>query len=146
MMSKNEIFEKAAENYLLCFSSHCPLHDHCLRYAVGEHVSPSLKAVTAMHPRYEHAADGQCPLFRDSAPVKMKVGMKQHFYAEMPARKAAAIKKRLIALSSRATYYRYHNGLKPISPTLLASIEQICREEGWTAPLLFDSEVTDYVW
>ena len=146
MNKLQEIFREKAVNYLVCFNNHCPLHERCLRYDVGQAADPQLRAVSAVHPNYEHAKDGQCDLFRDHTPQRMNVGMKQHFYTDMPAHMAVAIKKRLIALNSRATYYQYHNGRRPITPQMQQYIEQVCREEGWQGPLVFDGETEDYVW
>ncbi len=146
MNNQQEIFREKAVNYLVCFNNHCPLHGRCLRYDVGQAADPKLLAVSAVHPNYEHAEDGQCDLFRDHTPQRMNVGMKLHFYTNMPAHVAVAIKKRLIARNCRATYYQYHNGRRPITPDYLAFIEQVCREEGWTGPLTFDGETEDYVW
>jgi hypothetical protein len=143
---KNPTFAEKALNYIVCYNEQCPLHTKCLRYDVGQYVPAGQLLVTSVSPAYEHALDGNCTLFSDNTPVTMKVGMKNRFYMDMPAYIATKIKGRLIAHTCRSTYYKYHNGKRPIPPTLLSFIESVCREEGWTGPLVFDGEVKDYVW
>ena len=146
MNNQQEIFSQAARNYLVCYSTACPLSDRCLHYDVGQAARPELRAVTAVNPRYAHANDGQCDFFRDHTPITMPVGMRQHFFTDMPARIATAIKKRLIARNCRTTFYRYFNGQRPIAPLMQQFIEQVCREEGWTGPLVYDGETVDFDW
>ena len=146
MEEKEILFRNKAEKYLCCFNERCPRHDHCLRWEVGQYYSPTCHAVTCVNPRYQTAADGLCDLYRDDQPVIMPLGMKTRFYHDMPAHTAKAIKRRLIAHTCRATYYKYHRGDRPITPDYLAVIQRVCREEGWQGPLEFDGEVTDYVW
>ena len=143
---QEKIFKEKAETYTVCYNQQCPLHEHCLHYDVGPFVQRWQRVVPAVSPYYEHSSDGQCDLFKDNKPVKMMVGMKKHFYFDMPARIASSIKNRLINHTCRATYYKYHNGKLPIPPQLLSYIEKVSREAGWTQPLVFDDEVEGYAW
>lgn len=145
--TKAETFrEKVAKGTAVCFNQQCPRYGRCLRADLAPYADSSQRVVASINPRYTHAADGQCDMFMDNTLVKMPVGMTKHFFYDMPARIAKAIRRRLIADSCRYTYYKYHNGEVPITPQRLKTIERICREEGWTAPLVFDGEVEDYVW
>ena len=144
--TKEELFRRKAESYLICFNHGCPQHEHCLRWQVGQYVNPKQTVVNCVNPYYAPAAEGHCDLYRDDQPVTMPVGMKEHFYYDMPARIAQKIKQTLIDHNCRATYYHYHNGTRPISPDYEAFIRQTCQRFGWTQPLQFDSTIEDYVW
>lgn len=147
MENKEEIFAaKAAQGYLTCNNTQCQLHERCLRYDVSRHLTSKDLIVRMVNPNHKLVAANQCPLFRDNTPQRMVVGMKHHFYLDMPARIATGIKKRLIDHNCRSTYYQYHNGKRPITPQMLAFIKQVCREEGWNQPLVFDGETEGFVW
>ena len=146
MEEKEALFRQKAKSYLCCFNDSCPLHDHCLRWEAGQYYDSDLHVATCISPRYQAAVDGHCDQYRNDQRVTMPVGMMTRFYHDMPAHTAKAIKRRLIAHTCRATYYKYHRGDRPITPDYLAVIQRICREEGWQRPLMFDAEVTDYVW
>lgn len=146
MKDKEALFRQKSEKFLCCFNDACPQHAHCLRREVGQYVNPATRIVKCVSPRYQLAVDGNCDMYSDNQPVTMPVGMKTRFYRDMPKRIEQAVKHRLIAHTSRATYYKYHRGDLPITPDYLAVIQQVCHEEGWQGPLEFDSEVTDYVW
>ena len=142
---KATLFREKAATYLCCFCDQCPCHANCLRWEVGQYIDPKLHVATCISPRYSKAQDGSCEYFRDNQPLTMPVGMK-HFYHDMPGHTERAIKNTLIGHSCRATYYKYHRGDRPIHPAMLADIQSVCRMFGWTAPLHFDAEVTDYWW
>ena len=146
MENKEILFREKAETYLVCFNGACPRHEQCLRWQVGQRIDPRKRIVTSVSPFYAPAAEGHCDEYRDARPIRMPLGMKNHFYEEMPARTAYNIKNALIAHNCRATYYKYHNGKLPITPEYEALIRQTCRRYGWTQPLVFDGEVVDYVW
>ena len=146
MEEKEKLFKEKAENYLLCYCDDCPQHGECLHWEVGTYADEGLNVVTCVNRRWAKVKDGPCPFFAFNQPVHMFCGMKNQFYRNMPAHIAVSIKKRLIAHNCRATYYKYHNGQKPIPPHFLEFIQQVCQEEGWTQPLRFDCEVEDYVW
>lgn len=146
-MNKEEVFtQKATRGYLVCYNDHCPLHQQCLRYDVGQYKPAKELSIRVVNPCYEHAGDGQCPLYRPNEVQRMPVGMKKFFYLDMPVRIARRVRNRLIDHNCRSTYYQYHNGKRPITPDLLAFIKQVCREEGWTQPLVFDGETEGYAW
>lgn len=147
MQNKEELFrEKAAAGYLVCYNDGCPLHERCLRHDVGPYEPSDNIIINVVSPHHAHAADGLCSLYTENKIVRMPIGMRQHFYEDMPIRIAKAIKKRLIDHNCRSTYYQYHNGARPVNPTMFAYIERVCREEGWQGPLVFDGEVEDYDW
>ena len=142
---KEILFRQKAEKYLCCFNDRCPSHTQCLRWEVGQCVDPAVRILTCISPNYLKPNQNRCHHFRDNQPLTMPIGMKKRFYYDMPARIAQAIKRTLINYNCRATYYKYHNGLRPITPDYLAVIQEACRQAGWKGPLEFDGEVTDYV-
>ena len=146
MKDKETLFREKAADYLCCFNDHCPRRNQCLRWEVGKYLDPSVGVITSVSPHYRGVADGHCDLFRDNQPVTMPVGMNTRFYYDMPTHVARAIKSGLITHNCRATYYQYHNGQRPITPDYLALIHTLCQQAGWSQPLQFDGEVTDYVW
>ena len=146
MKDKETLFREKSERYLCCFNDSCPRHNQCLRWEVGKYIDPATRTVTCVNPRHQDEKRRPCSLFRNNKPVTLPVGMKTRFYYDMPSHTAKAIKNALISHTCRTTYYKYHNGERPITPALLATIHSVCEQEGWTQPLQFDGEVTDYVW
>lgn len=142
---KATLFRKKAYTYMCCFCNQCPRHKNCLRWEAGQYIDPKLHVTNCISPLYGKAQDGSCEFFRDNKPLTMPVGMK-NFYCNMPGHIERAIKSTLIDHSCRATYYKYHRGDRPINPKFLADIQNVCRQFGWTEPLHFDGEVTDYWW
>lgn len=145
MEDKTKLFREKAATYLCCYNEHCPRHAQCLRYEVGKYTDPKQHTTTCVSPYYAKSQDGTCEYFRDYQIRRLPVGM-TGFYHDMPSHTERAIKNELIGKSCRATYYKYHRGERPIPPDVLATIEDVCRNCGWTQPLKFDSEVEDYVW
>ena len=146
MEGKEALFREKAKTYFVCFNDFCPRHRQCLRWEVGRYYDPEVHAVKCVSPLYSKATGGECPLFVDNTPRRMPVGMKQHFYYDMPGHIATSVKNSLIAASSRATYYKYHRGDRPITPFVQSQIESACRRFGWNGPFVYDSEIEDYVW
>ena len=141
---KEALLKEKAKHSVVCQHDGCPRHEHCMLWQAGLYVSPNERTIRTVNTRSNMVVKGCCDFFCDDKPVKMYVGMRSLFY-EMPDHTKQAIKKRLIALNCRTTFYRYYSGYRPIPPTLLQQIETICHEEGWTAPLVFDGETVDYV-
>ena len=134
-----------AKGYDLCFCGHCPRHEHCLRWQVGQYVSPSRQTVTCVNPLAEHVATDQCPAYRDDMPQRVAKGM-VYFYDEMPRKLEVVIKAALIARFTRVGYYNMRKGLKPITADKEQVIENVCRAYGWTQPLQFDKYVNEIIW
>lgn len=143
---KEILFSQKADGYLCCFNDQCAQRNHCLRWQVGQYVDRQQRVVTCVNPLYQLAANGHCDEYRDDQQVTMPVGMKKGFYRDMPSHVERSIKNALIAHTCRSTYYQYHNGKRPITPDMLAVIRSVCKQAGWTQPLQFDGEVTDYAW
>ena len=144
LAKKEKLLKEIAAHSAVCQHDGCPRHEHCMLWLAGRYVNRNMRIIRSVNTQFSLVANGNCDLYCDDKPVRMKVGMKRLFY-EMPDHTKRAIRNRLIALNCRTTFYKYYSGYRPISPTLLRQIEAICREEGWTAPLEFDRETVDYV-
>ena len=138
------LIEKARKS-VICFNSECPRHEHCLRWQAGRVVTGSQRLAHVVSPHYAPIAQGRCDYYVNDQPLVMPVGMK-HFYDDMPQRIQVRIKKELILYSCRATYYKYHSGLRPIHPAMQQLIERVAREAGWQGPFVYDSEITTFDW
>lgn len=146
MKQKEAIFTEKAKHYFVCFADQCPLHESCLRWEVGQYVDADEVAIMSMNPRNRKIAQGECDSYREDQVVRMPLGMREHFYYDMPRHTEQSIKHALINHYGRYYYYRYHSGHKPITPDVLQVIQTVCQRYGWTQPLQFDSEVEDYLW
>jgi len=134
-----------AKAYDVCFCEECPKHGHCLRWQVGQYVSPSRQMVTCVNPLAEHVATDQCPAYRDDMPQRVAKGM-VYFYDEMPRKMEVVIKAALIARFTRVGYYKLRKGDKPITSDKKQVIENVCRAYGWDQPLQFDRYVDEIIW
>ena len=144
--SKEQLLRENSDKYVVCFNAACNKHEHCLRWQVGQHVSERVWMVKCVNQCYAPVVAGQCDCYRDDKPLVMPVGMKEHFYDDIPLGKARQIKRTLISDYGRTVYYRYHSGLLPIPPQVQAHIQMVCRQAGWTEPLHFDSETEELQW
>ena len=143
---KEQLLREKADSYLICYNEACDLHEHCLHWLAGPYVDGRTRIVKSVNLNYAPATAGRCDLYCDDRPVMMPVGMKEHFYNDIPQAKARQIKRTLISDLGRTIYYRYHSGLQPIPPAILSHIEEVCRGAGWEEPLHFDSEREELVW
>jgi len=145
IMIDQKVLEEKAQKYIVCFDGRCPLHEHCLRWQVGQYVPASYFSVSCVNPNHVRADRGECIAYRDDRPLRVPVGM-VHFYEAMPGAMERAIKGRLIERFSRVIYYRYRRGELTITPDVEQEIERTCRECGWTEPLRFDGYADKLIW
>lgn len=144
MIDENILREKA-KNYIVCFNNECPLHEHCLRWQVGLYVPEQRYSVICFNPNHMHYEGDTCPGYRSDQPQRIPRGM-VNFYAAMPGAMEVSIKRLLIDYYSRAIYYSYRRGDRPITPAVQQVIIDACRQCGWTAPPVFDSYSDELVW
>ena len=142
---REELFRQHADHYLLCFSSKCPLREHCLHALVNEYANKTNLVVTSVNLNNPKMQTEECPRYDSDEPIKMPVGIKPIYY-DMPGRLEKLIKGRLIALFSRKRYYAYHNGTLPLTPDVEQQVRQTAKDAGWNEPLTFAGTVVDYVW
>lgn len=143
---KTALFTEKAKHYFVCFADQCPLHETCLRWEVGQYVDADEVAIMSVNPKNRKIAQGECENYREEQIVRMPLGMRNHFYYDMPHHTELSIKQALIDHYGRYSYYQYHSAKRPITPDVLHVIQSVCHRFGWTQPLQFDSEVVDYLW
>ena len=146
MMKTELLMKKANEGYIVCHEQQCTLHEHCLRWQVGQHVPSSACTYSCVNPNYQHVATSDCPMYRKDEKVRFAKGMKNMFNDDMPKSVQDAVKYGVINKSNRTYYYEYKNGSRLIPPALQEHIRQLFRDKGWTAKVDFDSYVDDYNW
>lgn len=144
-MTDEKILQEKARSYAVCFNGECPLHEHCLRWQAGCYVPEHPYSIRCFNPRYEQAGTEHCPGYRSDQPQRVPYGMTR-MYDDMPRVLEVTIKKRLIDAFSRVMYYRYRRGERPITPDIAQKISSVCRECGWTAPVVFDRYRDELVW
>lgn len=144
-MTTEEILRKKSKHYLHCFNIDCARHNSCLCWLVAQHTEKTDINILSVNPMNPDVKAGNCMMYRENVKVNYARGM-VHFYDQMTSKQERAIKKRLIATYSRKPYYEYRNGIRPIGPEMQKNIARICREEGYTAELQYDSWEEDFLW
>ncbi|MBQ8047908.1 MAG: hypothetical protein IJ196_08295 [Prevotella sp.] len=142
---ENAMMAEKARNYLVCYLEECPLQGRCLRYMAGKYVPEEAISTTCVSRNHALTGTESCPLYRSSERLEMKWGMTR-FYEEMPRRVAVAVKRELEERLGHTMYYRYRDGLRPVTPRMQRDVERVCRRHGWTKAPVYDRSSADYDW
>ncbi len=142
---EDDMMREKASGYLVCFIDGCPLHETCMRWVVGQYVNQGLVSHISVNPRNPRMGGEDCPMFREKVRVKVKRGLTR-FYHEMPGYMERSVRSELIAHFGRRRYFLMRKGELLIYPADQQAIERICRQQGWTAPLVYDGEDEDWLW
>jgi hypothetical protein len=142
---QEETFREMATKGVACQSQDCPLREHCLRSILKDYVPEDYLVVTSVNLRNPKMQREDCPKYCPDEPVPMPIGLKQMYY-DMPHHLERSVKNRLISLFSRKRYYQYHNGQRPVTPDIEATIRQTLLTFGWTEAPVFDGYVEEYLW
>ena len=143
--TREEIFAAKADSYPVCYSTACPLREHCLHSILAGYVPTDrlfVNSVNLQSPEVQHEG---CPLYRNDEPIRMPVGLSA-IYHNMPSRIEKAVKRHLIGVYSRKRYYEYHNGTRPLPPEVEAYVRRTLHHYGWTEEPTFSGYVEDYLW
>ena len=139
---KNLSFSDAPHNWAICFQTDCPLGSTCLRRRVAELAPKDLVRHVVVMPSARE--DERCREFVLAEPVRMAWGLKATFshvksyhYQEMRPLLESHF-------GSHTTFYRYYNGLRPITPQHQEWIASLLHRFGYDAPLRFDREEDMY--
>ena len=143
--TREELFLEMAKNGTVCQSQSCPIREHCLRSILMDYVPEDYSFVTDINLRNPKMQQADCPMYCPDEPVRMPLGLKQ-MYHDMPRPQERAVKNHLISIFSRKRYYEYHNGTRPITPDIEATIRQTLLATGWTQAPTFDGHVEEYLW
>ena len=111
--TREQIFAEKADNYGVCYSTVCPLREHCLHSLLTSYKPQDrlyTDCVNLNNPKMQREG---CPLYAKDEPVRMPIGLSTVYY-DMPGRMERAIKNHLIHVYSRKRYYEYHNGTRPM--------------------------------
>lgn len=135
-------FSDAPYNWAICFQTDCPLGSTCLRRRVAELAPKDLVRHVVVMPSARE--DERCLEFVLAEPVRMAWGLKATFshvksyhYQEMRPLLESHF-------GSHTTFYRYYNGLRPITPQHQEWIVSLLHRFGYDAPLRFDREEDMY--
>jgi len=142
---EDDMMREKASGYLVCFIDGCLLHETCMRWVVGCYANQDQVSHVSVNPRNPRMGGEDCPMFREKVRVKVKRGLTR-FYHEMPGYMEQAIRRQLIAHFGRKHYFLMRRGDKFIYPADQQAIERICRQQGWTGPLVYDGEDEDWQW
>lgn len=143
--TREEIFAAKADNYEVCYSTICPLREHCLHSILSSYKPTDriyVHCVNLNNPKMQCA---DCPQFRKDEPIRMPAGLATIYY-DMPRRIERAIKSHLINVYSRKRYYEYHNGTRPMTPDVERYVRQVLKNFGWTEEPRFMGYVEEYLW
>lgn len=143
--TREEIFAAKADSYPVCYSTACPLREHCLHSILAGYVPTDRLFVNSVNLNSPEVQRSDCPLFRRDEPVRMSVGLSPIYY-NMPGRIEKAVKRHLIGVYSRKRYYEYHNGTRPLPPEVEAYVRRALHHYGWTEPPTFAGYVEEYLW
>ena len=58
--TQEEIFRDKVDHYIVCFLDHCPLHEQCLRWLVGQHADPTRVVYSSINPRNPNYGKEDC--------------------------------------------------------------------------------------
>lgn len=144
-MTDEQLFREKAEHYIVCYNDACQRHEHCLRHLVAPYVAETVRVKECVNPTNAEVRAGCCPFFKSDAPMKMGRGF-THLYDNMPKKMGTVIRKELDATLGHNAYYKYRNGKLPVTPDIYERIAEVCRNNGWTEPPVFDTEVDELNW
>ena len=137
--------KKKAETGVLCFSEKCPQREHCILSLLNQYASKEHRVRTSVNLNNPLMQTADCPLYLDSEPVHMAVGIAP-IYDKMPGKMERKIKHHLIDVYTRKLYYDYHTGRRPMPPEVERYVRQTARAAGWEEELLFDHYTDDFAW
>ena len=126
--TREQIFAEKADNYSVCYSTVCPLREHCLHSLLTSYKPQDrlyTDCVNLNNPKMQREG---CPLYAKDEPVRMPIGLSTVYY-DMPGRMERAIKNHLIHVYSRKRYYEYHNGTRPMTPDVERYVRQTLKPD-----------------
>ena len=143
--TREEIFREKGKSYVPCYSSDCPMRDHCLHAVLRPYSLSTSPTVRAINLNFPGAESEKCMMYRNSEPVSMAVGLSS-IYHDMPSHLERTIKHNLINKYSRKRYYEYHNGTRPLPPSEEQFIRSLLKSFGWNEEPVFHGRIEDFEW
>ena len=124
------------QDWPVCMQADCPLRMGCLRSEAASLIPSGVYSHATVLPS-ARTADG-CRLFVSSEPQRLAFGM-SHITDGMNPWLSRDIHADLFELfGSRATFYRYMGGSKPLTPAVQERVAAILHRHGVSEPPRFD--------
>lgn len=138
-------FHKEAPNgYPVCLHDDCPRAATCLHQLAYQPLQERIPILHLLNPR-QCTKDGQCPHYRDSAPVRYArgfTGMQKRMYPGQYDIFMAT----LVIQFGRNPYFERRKGERPLSPHEQKIVRRALRKAGVTEDLDFDSYEESIPW
>lgn len=137
-------YTNAPTNYRYCINEKCPLAQHCLRALAWKDLPSRLENVWILNPSRTNKGN-QCEYFRDSAPVTYAsglLGMQTIMYPSQYKR----FSMDLISMLGRSQFFDCRKGVRFITPSDQAKVQQALGNSGASIPLKFDKYKDDLLW
>ena len=143
MKEKDFDFKKVPAGYQLCFHYQCPMHEHCMHFVAGQHVTADRPFGLAIFP--SALQDGKCMFFREFGIQQMAWGF-SNLYVNVPPHLRGTARKKVQAClgGGCSTYYRFHQGERLLSPKMQQNVLDTIARYGSTEGIRFDHYVTEY--
>lgn len=143
-MKENEFdFKRVPAGYQLCFHHQCPMHERCMHFVAGQHVTADRPCGQAIYP--SAFQNDTCQFFRESDVKQMAWGF-THIYKNLPHYMRGAARRSVQSHlgGGVSTYYRYHHGERLLSPKMQQEVLDVVGRFGSTEGVRFDHYVSDY--
>ena len=144
-LATQALFAEKAKSYIVCYTTSCPLREHCLRSILTNYLPKDQFITTCINLSHPLMQQQGCPRYASDKPIVMPYGLSKMYY-DMPGRVERAIKKHLITKYSRKRYYEYHNGTRPLTPDVEAYIRKTLLAFGWKQEPVFLGYTEEYLW
>ena len=138
------LYKDAPGNYPVCLHDDCPQAGACLHQLAYQPLQEQCHILRLLNPR-QCTKDGQCPHYRDSAPVRYArgfTGMQKQMYPGQ----YDIFKSTQVSQFGRNPYFERRKGERPLSPHEQEIVRRALRKAGVTAQLDFDSYEDSVCW
>ncbi|MDR0894872.1 MAG: DUF6078 family protein [Prevotellaceae bacterium] len=129
-------------NFIFCLNNGCSRARTCMRYLMAAHEIETSETITVINPK-RTAAD--CDAYFPHEKVNFALGI-THLFDNLPHRTALVVKQRIIDRFNNATFYRWKQKVRLISPEEQEAIRRIFRSEGIADEPVYDQQVPQYAW
>ena len=89
--TREQIFAEKADNYGICYSTVCPLREHCLHSLLTSYMPKDRLYTNCVNLNNPQMQREGCPMFAKDEPVRMPIGLSTIYY-DMPGRIERSIK------------------------------------------------------
>lgn len=138
-------YDSVPFNYMHCLNSACARSESCLRHLVALHVPQKVKRIVAVNPANYPANAHHCPYFRSCVKARYAWGISSLF-DNVPYKKAIFLKREILEIFPKTTYYRILHKERALSPKEQAQIAGLFAQAGVAEPLMFDCYTEEYDW